>query len=44
LPGFPGIRFLREFIEEAKASGFIARSLEKSGSANVPVSPAAAAK
>ncbi len=39
-----GIRFLREFIEEAKASGFIARSLEKSGNANVPVSPAAAAK
>jgi len=39
-----GIRYLREFIEEAKASGFIARSLEKSGNANVPVSPPASAR
>ncbi len=37
-----GIRYLREFIEEVKASGFVARSLEKSGNANVPVSPPAA--
>jgi len=36
-----GIRFLREFIEEAKASGFIARSLATSGNPNVPVSPPA---
>lgn len=36
-----GIRFLREFVEEAKASGFIARSLAKSGNPNVPVSPPA---
>ena len=36
-----GIRFLREFIEEAKATGFIARSLAKSGNPNVPVSPLA---
>lgn len=39
-----GIRYLREFIEEAKASGFIARSLEKSGNANAPVSPPAMLK
>src|SRR5258706_10732016 len=37
-----GIRYLREFIEEAKASWFVARSLAKSGNANVPVSPPAA--
>jgi len=36
-----GIRFLREFIEETKASGFIAGSLAKSGYPNVPVSPPA---
>ena len=34
-----GIRYLRDFIEEAKSSGFVARSLEKSGNINVPVSP-----
>jgi polar amino acid transport system substrate-binding protein len=39
-----GIRYLRMFIEEAKASGFIARSLEKSGNGNVPVSPPAAVR
>lgn len=39
-----GIRYLREFIEEVKASGFIAQSLAKSGNANVPVSPPAAVK
>lgn len=33
------MRYLREFIEKMKASGFIARSLEKSGNAHVPVSP-----
>jgi polar amino acid transport system substrate-binding protein len=37
-----GIRYLREFIEDAKASGFVARSLAKSGNAGVPVSPPAA--
>ena len=36
--------YLREFIEEAKAAGSIARSLANSGNADVPVSPAAAAK
>lgn len=34
-----GIAYLREFIEDAKASGFVAQSLAKSGNANVPVSP-----
>ena len=34
-----GIAYLRDFIEEAKASGFVAQSLAKSGNANVPVSP-----
>ena len=32
------IGYLREFIEEAKASGFVAQSLEKSGNSNLPVS------
>ncbi len=36
-----GLKFLRDFIEEAKASGFIAQSLAKSGHPNVPVSPPA---
>ena len=37
-----GLRFLRDLVEEAKASGFVARSLERSGHPNVPVSPPAA--
>ena len=36
-----GIAYLREFIEDAKASGFVAQSLAKSGNAHVPVSPPA---
>ena len=36
-----GLSYAREFIEDAKASGFVARSLEKSGQGNVPVAPAA---
>jgi polar amino acid transport system substrate-binding protein len=39
-----GLRYLREYVEEAKASGMIAKSLAKSGNSNVPVSPAAAGK
>ena len=39
-----GIQYLREFIEEAKASGFIAQSLAKHGNGNVPVSPPAVVK
>ena len=34
-------RYLRDFIEEAKASGFVARSLEKSGITDATVAPAA---
>jgi polar amino acid transport system substrate-binding protein len=37
-----GLSYLREFVEEAKASGFVARSLAQSGNPNVPVSPPAA--
>jgi polar amino acid transport system substrate-binding protein len=33
------INYLREFVEEAKASGFVARSLERSEGRNVPVMP-----
>jgi polar amino acid transport system substrate-binding protein len=36
-----GLSYAREFIEDAKASGFVTRSLEKSGQGNVPVAPAA---
>lgn len=35
-------RYLREFIEEAKTSGFVARALERSGNGDVPVAPPAA--
>ena len=34
-------RYLREFIEEAKASGFVARALRKSGVADATVAPPA---
>jgi polar amino acid transport system substrate-binding protein len=37
-----GLNYLRGFVEEAKASGFVARSLAQSGNPNVPVSPPAA--
>jgi polar amino acid transport system substrate-binding protein len=36
-----GVRYLREFIEEMKASGFVARALEKSGQDSALVAPAA---
>lgn len=36
-----GARYLREFIEEMKASGFVARGLEKSGQSDATVSPKA---
>ena len=36
-----GARFLREFVEEMKASGFIARGLEKSGQGDATVAPRA---
>jgi polar amino acid transport system substrate-binding protein len=36
-----GNRYLRDFIEEAKASGFVARSIEKNGIRGVSVAPPA---
>jgi polar amino acid transport system substrate-binding protein len=36
-----GARYLREFIEEAKASGFVASALEKSGQRDAAVAPPA---
>lgn len=39
-----GLQYAREFIEEMKASGFVARSLEKSGVRGVPVGPAEPAR
>jgi polar amino acid transport system substrate-binding protein len=36
-----GARYLRDFIEDAKASGFVARSIEKNGIKGVSVAPAA---
>jgi len=36
-----GARYLREFIEEMKASGFVARGLEKSGQGDATVAPRA---
>jgi polar amino acid transport system substrate-binding protein len=34
-----GARYLRQFVEEMKASGFVARGLEKSGQADATVAP-----
>jgi polar amino acid transport system substrate-binding protein len=39
-----GLQYAREFIEEMKATGFVARSLEKSGVRGVPVAPAEPAR
>ncbi len=36
-----GARYLREFVEEMKASGFVARGLEKSGQGDATVAPKA---
>lgn len=36
-----GARYLREFVEEMKASGFVARGLERSGQTDAAVAPAA---
>lgn len=36
-----GLQFLREFIEEAKASGFVAQALERAGIRGVAVAPPA---
>jgi polar amino acid transport system substrate-binding protein len=36
-----GIAYLRRFIEEMKASGFVARALKESGQADATVAPPA---
>jgi polar amino acid transport system substrate-binding protein len=36
-----GARYLRQFVEEMKASGFVARSLERSGQGDATVAPPA---
>jgi len=36
-----GARYLREFVEEMKSSGFITRGLEKSGQGDATVAPKA---
>ena len=38
-----GARYLRQFVEEMKASGFVARSLERSGQGDAAVAPPAPA-
>ena len=38
-----GAKYLREFVEEAKASGFVARAIEKHGVRGVSVAPQAGA-
>jgi len=39
--GEAGVRYLREFVEEMKASGFVAAALERSGQKDAAVAPAA---
>jgi len=39
-----GLAYARAFIEDVKASGFVARALERSGQGNVPVAPPAPAR
>ena len=39
-----GARYLREFVEEMKASGFVARALERSGQGDAAVAPPAPAR
>jgi polar amino acid transport system substrate-binding protein len=36
-----GARYLREFVEEMKVSGFVARGLERSGQGDATVAPKA---
>jgi polar amino acid transport system substrate-binding protein len=36
-----GAKYLREFIEDVKASGLVKRALEKSGVSGVSIAPAA---
>jgi polar amino acid transport system substrate-binding protein len=37
-----GLNFLREFIEDVKASGFVARAIDQAGIRGVSVAPRAA--
>ena len=37
-----GAKYLREFIEDVKASGLVARAIEKAGIRGVSIAPAAA--
>jgi polar amino acid transport system substrate-binding protein len=39
-----GLAYLRAFVEEAKASGLVAQSIEKTGFRGVSVAPKAAAQ
>jgi len=39
-----GVRYLREFIEEMKASGFVAKALSASGQTDAAVAPPSAAR
>ena len=39
-----GARYLREFVEEMKASGFVAKGLERSGQGDATVAPKASAQ
>jgi polar amino acid transport system substrate-binding protein len=39
-----GVQYLREFVEEAKASGLVARAIEKTGFQGVSVAPGASTK
>jgi polar amino acid transport system substrate-binding protein len=39
-----GARYLREFIEEVKASGLVAEAIEKAGVGGVSVAPRATAQ
>ena len=36
-----GAKYLRDFIEDVKASGFVARAIEKAGVRGVSIAPAA---
>ena len=39
-----GLQYLRAYIEEMKASGFVAKALQASGQPDAAVAPAAAIK
>jgi polar amino acid transport system substrate-binding protein len=39
-----GLQYLKTFIEEMKANGFVAKSLERAGQADAVIAPAVPAK